>query len=228
MKLSKDYPDVFGNSANEHQTIFSKATSNGSYELLKDRPGLLVSSTSWTEDEDFSILLEALTDYDNRARESQPSEFPPLICAITGKGPLKEYYRNVINRSDLKHVKIILPWLEPEDYPLLLACADLGVSLHTSSSGLDLPMKVVDMFGCGLPVAAKKFPALSELVQDGVNGMVFEHTEELSEQIANWFQGFPSRNEDKRKGFQKRLEEFQALRWKQHWQEVVPSLLEDM
>ncbi|KAF4518918.1 hypothetical protein B566_EDAN006756, partial [Ephemera danica] len=123
----------------------------------QDSPfALVVSSTSWTEDEDFGILLDALQEYETTCKRNKGS-YPRLVCAITGKGPLKEYYRCLIASKKWQCVHVVTPWLQAEDYPRLLGCAEIGVSLHTSTSGLDLPMKVVDMFGCGLPVFAFKF-----------------------------------------------------------------------
>ena len=134
-------------------TLMTDADDEGLLMWRKDRPKLIVSSTSWTEDEDFSILLKAIELYESQAKPSDPR----LLFVITGNGPQKKFYQEKISQMKLEKTRIVTAWLEASDYPLLLGSADLGVSLHTSSSGMDLPMKVVDMFGCGLPVCAISF-----------------------------------------------------------------------
>ncbi|XP_011172792.2 chitobiosyldiphosphodolichol beta-mannosyltransferase [Solenopsis invicta] len=165
------------------------------------RSGLIVSSTSWTEDEDFSILLCALQEYEDACEDGELN-LPDLVCVITGKGPLKDFYKAIINLKKWKHVEVKTPWLENEDYPKILASADLGVCLHISSSGLDLPMKVVDMFGCRLPVCAYNFNCLSELVRHNDNSLVFTNEKDLAEQLKMWFRDFPN-NETQRQLYEK-------------------------
>ncbi|XP_004864901.1 chitobiosyldiphosphodolichol beta-mannosyltransferase isoform X4 [Heterocephalus glaber] len=191
---------------------------------LCGRPALLVSSTSWTEDEDFSILLAALEKFEQWA--SDGDSLPSLVCVITGKGPLKEHYIRLISQKHFQRIQVCTPWLEAEDYPLLLGSADLGVCLHKSSSGLDLPMKVVDMFGCCLPVCAVNFKCLHELVKHGENGLVFEDAEELASQLQMLLSKFPD-PAGKLNQLRKNLRESEQLRWHESWQRTVLPLVMD-
>ncbi|KAG8038901.1 hypothetical protein G9C98_003208 [Cotesia typhae] len=219
-RLSKTYEEF--RNGEEGSSVLTECLANGEIQLRKQRPALIVSSTSWTEDEDFSVLFTALKEYE-LACCNENSMLPNLICAITGKGPLKDFWTAIIKFKQWKHVKIITPWLSNEDYPKLLASADLGICLHTSTSGLDLPMKVVDMFGCGLPVCALNFNCLDELVRHEKNSLVFSNDQELSSQLKTWFFNFPNNQQqiDKNKKFRQELENFQNLRWAGNWRDVA-------
>jgi len=167
---------------------------------------LVVSSTSWTEDEDFKVLLDALVRYDASRKP------PRLHIIITGRGPQKEGYDREIAALRLTAVTIETAWLEADEYPKLLGAADLGVCLHTSSSGVDLPMKIVDMFGCGLPVAAFDYPALHELVVDGC-GVFFSTEKELCNHLLKLF------NSNELDVMRLDVEEHSRWRWEDEWNE---------
>lgn len=120
--------------------------------------------------------------------------------------------------------RIRTAWLSIEDYATLLACADLGVSLHTSSSGVDLPMKVVDMFGAGLPVVGwDQFEAWPELVTEDVNGRGFSSAEGLVKNLIDLFGG------DDDGARLARLKEGALLetrrKWDDEWDPVAGKLL---
>ncbi|CAG8603739.1 2659_t:CDS:2 [Diversispora eburnea] len=149
-------PSPTTSTTNSSSTLLTtKSSSTSSAKYRTNRPILIVSSTSWTADEDFSILLKAIKIYDQYVENNNKS-FPKLLFVITGNGPLKD-----------KYIKDI-------------SSADLGICLHTSSSGMDLPMKVVDMFGCGLPVLAIGFNCLDELIKHNKNGLIFKNEEQLT------------------------------------------------
>lgn len=183
-------PADFFPSADPLATPFTRADPLQGATWLEGRPALLCSATSWTADEDFSVLLEALGRYEAAARSDARSDasLPRLIVVITGKGALKAPFEREVARLEAgeggwTHVRVRTAWLARDDYPRLLGSADLGVSLHDSTSGADLPMKVVDGFGCGVPVVARRFACVGELVVEGRNGRTFETPSEFAERI---------------------------------------------
>ena len=145
-----------------------------------DRPLLMVSSTSWTPDEDFNMLLDSFIKLEKDLGE-EINKLRKVLFLITGKGPQKEAFMKRVKETNLKLFNVKSIWLDSDDYPKLLGAADLGVCLHYSSSGYDLPMKVVDMFSAELPVCAVYYETITELVKEGKNGFLFKNIDELND-----------------------------------------------
>lgn len=150
--------------------------------LKKDLPAgeripVVVCPTSWTPDEDFDLLLEAL----ERAERRLTGEQPSLAVLLTGRGPMRATFEQRAARRHFKRILVKTLWLEPADYPTLVGMADLGLCLHQSASGLDLPMKLADLRGAGVPVATYDYaPVLGEVMQTGHEGVIFRDPGDLA------------------------------------------------
>ena len=141
----------------------------------RERGLVLVSSTSWTADDDYTMLVDSLKAVDG------PGLAMPIWVVVSGKGETRAVFEKQIQSANLSSkIQVDTVYFQNfKDYARMLGVADAGISLHKSSSGWDLPMKVVDMFGCGLPVMAVDYPALGELVTSEC-GWVFDTTAEMT------------------------------------------------
>ncbi|EFC49786.1 predicted protein, partial [Naegleria gruberi] len=212
-------PEMFGSnlSDSERNTLFKDVLSIDTSRNFK----LVVSSTSWTEDEDFSILLSSIMELEKKLESISPSIYLEFI--ITGKGPQKEYYLKKIASLNLKYCRVQTYFLSYADYSKLLASSDVGVCLHYSSSGLDLPMKVVDMFGSGLPVCAIKYLTLPELVKHDENGYIFDSSTNLTKYLEELL--ISPEGSSKLKSMRNHLKQnFQSHRWNDEWNSKVAPL----
>ena len=155
------------------------------HQLGSTRPPVVVCPTSWSPDEDFDLLLEALERAERNLTRatliSGKSSNPSLIVFLTGRGPLRPTFEQRAARRNFKAISLKTVWLEPADYPTLIGMADLGLCLHQSSSGLDLPMKLADLRGAGVPVATYDYaPVLGEVMNTGREGITFRDPGELA------------------------------------------------
>lgn len=177
----------------------------------------MISSTSWTPDEDFEMLLDSFIKIEKQLGDKIDS-VKKVLFIITGRGPMKEAFMKKVGSSNLKLFIVKSIWLESDDYPKLLGCADLGVCLHYSSSGYDLPMKVVDMFSAALPVCAVYYPTITELVVENENGYLFKDTNELVSLLSNIIAEFSKNGDCKQiEIFRRNLSGFSENDWITQW-----------
>ena len=156
----------------------------------------IVCPTSWTEDEDFDLVIGAVPRLEERIRGWEAAavgrRFPDLVILVTGDGARRAEFERRFAGLPARRVHLRARWLEPEDYPRVVGSADLGLCLHRSSSGLDIPMKVADLFGAGVPVCALDYGVcLAECVRHGDNGLLFSTARQLSDVLFDLFETFP-------------------------------------
>ncbi|HET7342921.1 MAG TPA: glycosyltransferase [Methylomirabilota bacterium] len=157
--------------------------------LAGRQPAMVVSPTSWTRDEDFELLLDAV-----RRAEALVAErpFPDVLVLLTGRGARRAGFERAAAALPARRFHVRTLWLEPDDYPRVLAAADLGLCLHRSASGLDLPMKIADMLGAGLPVCALDYaPCLDEMLRHDDTGLRFADAATLARQWVELLARFP-------------------------------------
>jgi beta-1,4-mannosyltransferase len=159
--------------------------------------GLIVCPTSWTEDEDFDVVIEAVRRLEDRIRGWESAapgrRFADLVILVTGDGARRVQFERRFAGLPARRVQLRTRWLEPEEYPRVVGSADLGLCLHRSSSGLDIPMKVADLFGAGVPVCALDYGAcLAERVRHGDNGLLFSTGIQLADVLFDLFETFPT------------------------------------
>lgn len=158
--------------------------------------GLIVCPTSWTEDEDFDVVIDAVVRLEERIRgweaAGRERRFTDLVILVTGDGARRLQFERRFAGLPARRVQLRTRWLEPEEYPRVVGSADLGLCLHRSSSGLDIPMKIADLFGAGVPICALDYGAcLAERVRHGDNGLLFSTGVQLADVIFDLFEAFP-------------------------------------
>jgi beta-1,4-mannosyltransferase len=172
------------------QALFARLNIRGSV------AGFIVCPTSWTEDEDFDVAIDAVVRLEERIRGwevASSQRFPDLVILVTGDGARRAEFERRFAGLPSRRIQLRARWLEPEDYPRVVGSADLGLCLHRSSSGLDIPMKVADLFGAGVPVCALDYGAcLAERVRHGDNGLLFSTARQLADVLFDLFETFPT------------------------------------
>ena len=173
---------------------------------------IAVCPAGWTADEDMTLLLDALELVERREIEIH----------LTGDGPERAQLEPRIAGLRAAGWALHTGFLSETEYRALIGRCQLGLSLHRSSSGLDLAMKVVDLFAAGVPVCALDYGgSLSEQVSDGETGFLFRDAAGLAALLAR-----VQREPSVLAPMAARIRERWSTTWSEEWRRVAGPVFE--
>lgn len=147
---------------------------------LPDDPLVVVAPMGWSRDDDLPLLSEALRLLAGRM-DSDREAGRTLRVLVSGDGPLRPEWGPRLGALGGTRLEVETRDVAVEEYPGLLASSHLGLSVHRSSSGLDLPMKILEMRTVGIPVLAMEDGSpLDEIAPPGCGILRYRTAEDLA------------------------------------------------
>jgi len=135
------------------------------YEIV-DRPviGFIGSLKPW---HGLDFLLDAFAGVLTRRSDA--------ALLLVGEGPALPELRARVARDQLQRRVILTGRVPHADIPAYLAAMDVTVAPYTAQDGFYFsPLKVVEYLAAGRPVVAPRLGQLTDLVQDGVTGLLYQ------------------------------------------------------
>lgn len=223
VRVFRDRPEErFGSrsadSAMRAKIIQSAGLSDGA------QPAIVISPTSWTRDEPFDLVTAAADELEELWRTGGPAD--GLVIVISGTGARRAAFEESLRARSSRRIRIVTTWVSADEYPALIASADAGLSLHHSSSGLDLPMKICDLFGASRPVCAFDYGAtLRELVEPDRNALLFRDAHGLVSCLNRLFRTWPAEETLWRQLQVGAAQAAAGPRWIEGWQQEARELI---
>lgn len=105
------------------------------------------------------------------------SDYPDLRYLLVGDGPEMTDIKKLVSDSALERCVKLTGWLPtPEDVNVALNSGDIGLVMRVGNQSDDFHMTgaLVHNMACGLPILAARLGGVSEVVEEGKNGMLFD------------------------------------------------------
>ncbi|HUP50590.1 MAG TPA: glycosyltransferase [Thermoanaerobaculia bacterium] len=190
-------------------------------ETLRPDAPTVIAPTGWSADEAVEMLPEVATLLDRRLAGRDAGVQISLL--ITGKGERRAAIEAQLSGLRLQRVAVHTAWLPNDQYRQRLRASVLGLSFHRSASGLDLPMKIAEMLGSGVPVCAFDFGAvLREQMRPGEEGCLFSTPAELAALLDDLLGTWPETPAIDRMAAALRNRPFVA--WEEQWDDTAAPL----
>jgi len=107
---------------------------------------------------------------------------PGVTLRIMGDGPIRNELENFVIQKEITNVELLGFIGEPKRFEILKKAIFM---IFPSECYENFPYAIIESFACGTPVIASRIGAITELVEEGKNGLLFEpgNVEDLRKKI---------------------------------------------